>query len=263
MKEKIKEYWEGRAKQHISSTSATTEDIFLRELEIYAIIQTIYEINLHSGHSLDVGCGDGYSTLSVAEAIPTISFLGIDYSENMIKIARERLETHPEFKDRIEFTVGDVTNLKQACNDMFFDLILTDRCLINLESTETQSHAISEIAAHIKPSGYYIAIENFIEGHDNMNNARHSVGLPEIPVRWHNLYFKERDFIHSAERFFKVLEIKDFSSSYYFATRVIYSKMCQMRGEKPDYNHEIHQLAVKLPWVGKFSPIKMAVLRRN
>jgi len=263
MKEEIKKFWDERAKHYASSPSATTEDIFLRELEIHTIIQTIHGINLHGGHLLDIGCGDGYSTLRIAEAIPTLSFLGLDYSENMIKIAHERLEACPELKHRIRFIVGDVAELKQVCNNMFFDLVVTDRCLINLESTEAQFQAISEIAAHIKPDSYYIAIENFIEGHNNMNNARHSVGLPEIPIRWHNLYFKEHEFVHNIERFFKVLEFKDFSSSYYFATRVIYAKMCQMRGEEPNYNHEIHQIAVKLPWTGQFSPIKLVVLKRK
>lgn len=263
MKEKIKEYWEERAKQSGSSQAATTDDIYLRELEVRTIIETLQEINLVSGASLDLGCGDGYSTLKVADAIPSLSFWGIDYSENMIRIAGERLDSRPELRGRVTFTVGDVTNLRQACGNTAFGLILSDRCLINLDSTGCQSYAIAQIAEHISPGGYFVAIENFTEGHENMNSARRSIGLSEIPVRWHNLYFKEQEFVRSAERFFKVLAMKDFSSSYYFATRVIYSKMCQMRGENPDYRHEIHQLAVQLPWIGQFSPIRMAVLRRN
>jgi hypothetical protein len=135
--------------------------------------------------------------------------------------------------------------------------------LINLDSFERQTDAIAQIAEHTKAMGYYIAIENFIEGHENMNRARSSVGLPEIPVRWHNLYFKEQEFISNVQRFFDDITLKDFSSSYYFATRVIYSKMCQMRGETPDYSHEIHQLAIRLPWFGQFSPIRMAVSHKK
>jgi hypothetical protein len=96
-----------------------------------------------------------------------------------------------------------------------------------------------------------------------MNRARQAVGLPEIPVRWHNLYFEERAFRGMAEPFFDDITFRDFSSSYYFATRVIYSALCTMRGEKIDYNHEIHQLAPRLPWTGQFSPIRLAILRRK
>ena len=71
-------------------------------------------------------------------------------------------------------------------------------------------------------------------------------------MRWHNLYFREAEFAAPAAPFFDEITFKDFSSSYYFATRVIYSGMCKMRGEEPDYEHEIHQLAVTLPWTGQF-----------
>lgn len=263
MKEKIKEYWEERAEQYASSPAATTEDVYLRELEISTIVGTLQESGILSGSVLDVGCGDGYSTLRVAEFMPNLSFLGVDYSENMIRLAHERLDSQPELKDRVRFIVGDVTDLGQTCGDSMFHVVVSDRCLINLESIESQSHAISQIAEHTEAGGYYIAIENFIEGHENMNSARRSVGLPEIPIRWHNLYFKGSEFVSIVQRFFEILEFKDFSSSYYFATRIIYSKMCQMRGENPDYKHEIHQLAPHLPWIGQFSPIRMVVLRRK
>lgn len=96
-----------------------------------------------------------------------------------------------------------------------------------------------------------------------MNAMRRAVGLPEIPVRWHNLYFDQDFFVKKVESYFERMEFKELSSSYYFATRVIYSAMCQMRGESPTDRHEIHQLAVKLPWFGRFSPIMMVVLRKG
>ena len=106
-------------------------------------------------------------------------------------------------------------------------------------------------------------IEDFIETQNNLNQARATMDLPEIPVRWHNIYFQEADFRRAAAPFFESVVFQDFCSSYYFATRVIYSAMCKMRGEKPDYNHEIHRLAGRLPWVGQFSPLRLAVLRRR
>ena len=260
----IRDYWEERARNHLDSPAATTEDVFLRELEVKTITQTLLGMNVADNATiLDVGCGDGYSTLLVARAVPFASFHAIDYSESMIRSALRRLETQPELKNRVTFIVGDVTDLETPCNGELFDIAVSDRCLINLESAQRQSHAIAQIASHVKPGGYYIAIENFIEGHENMNIARQAVGLPEIPVRWHNLYFKEEQFVENAGTFFHIVEMLDFSSSYYFATRVIYSAMCQMTGQKPDYHHEIHRLAVQLPWVGQFSPIRMAVLRRR
>ena len=261
MTEKIRQFWNERAEEFGSAPAATTNDVYMRKLEIATIIQTLNQLSIPANSEvLDVGCGDGYSTLQIAQAMPDLRFLGVDFSENMIKTARERLESQPDLTDRVDFIVGDVMELGQACGDSVYDVILSVRCLINLDSTEDQSHAIAEIAEHTKPGGYYISLENFVETHENMNTARSAVGVPEIPVKWHNLFFKEREFIRSVERFFEDIVFKDFASSYYFATRVIYSAMCRMRGEEPDYNHEIHQLAVSLPWVGQFSPTRMAVL---
>ena len=264
VKDKVKEYWEDRAKQHAGNTAATTNDIYLRELEIATLVDTLQSINLSPGSLvLDVGCGDGYSTLRIAEALPGVSFLGIDYADNMIGTAMGRLESQKGLADRVKFKVGDVMALDQVCGNSIYDAVISDRCLINLDSFASQSHAIGEIARHTKSGGYYVAIENFVEGHEQMNRARHAVGLPEIAINWHNLYFKEYEFVQIALRFFENTVFKDFSSSYYFATRVIYSAMCQMHGEAPDYQHDIHKIAVRLPWMGQFSPIRMAVLRRG
>ena len=43
MKEAIKDYWEERAKQNATTPEATTNDLYLRELEIATFIQTLLE----------------------------------------------------------------------------------------------------------------------------------------------------------------------------------------------------------------------------
>jgi len=266
MSEKIKSYWNERAKEASGELTATTNDIHLRELEIATVIETLKEINLPTeAKILDIGCGDGYSTLRVAREFPQHKFLGVDYSENMINTACGRLNEAEDvqLKNRVNFIVGDATQLGEVCGDKKFDAVSSFRCLINLESFEKQADAIRQIADHLKSKGHYVAIENFVEGNENLNNARRIFDLPEIPVRWHNLYFKENEFVKVAEQHFESITFKDFSSSYYFATRVVYSAMCKMRNEEPDYNHEIHQLAVKLPWTGQFSPIRMVLLRKE
>jgi ubiquinone/menaquinone biosynthesis C-methylase UbiE len=261
----IKRYWEDRASQNTASPTATTNDLHLRNLEIKTFIETLNNIGLQANSKiLDVGCGDGYSTIETAISVAKSSFFGIDYSQNMIAQAKSRLEKQPkELRERVQFSVGDLTKLDDVLKESIYDVVLSDRCLINLESSASQYDAIEQIANHIKPGGYYLAIENFIEGHNNMNDARRSMGLSEISVRWHNLFFNENEFIQKTQSLFESIEFRDFASSYYFATRVIYSAMCKRHNAEPDYNHTIHQLAPDLPWSGKFSPIRMVILRKG
>src|SRR2546426_7668002 len=52
--------------------------------------EKISAISLPDGSTVaDVGCGDGYSTLSIAAAFPTVRFIGIDYSEKMLALDRK------------------------------------------------------------------------------------------------------------------------------------------------------------------------------
>jgi SAM-dependent methyltransferase len=233
----VKEYWDSRAELHRGNPLATTDDVFLRELEFKALTETIRGLEIE-GWVLDVGCGDGLTTIRLAEEFPELEFHAIDYSENMIDIAQG-------VGSRVEFSVGDVTNLEDLPE---FDLVISDRCLINLETSTAQSLAIEQIAAHTK---CFIAIENFIEGHNAMNQARACVGLDEIPVRWHNLYLIKGSFMREVAKHFDHITWNDFASSYYFATRVV----CPAVGG--EYYNE---MAIKLPPIGEFSPVRMAVM---
>ena len=267
--DRIRQHWDDRASKRSGQLVVTTEDVHMRELEIKVIIATLDALGVMGAASvLDLGCGDGYSTLQMAKRFKDWSFLGVDYSENMVKAALRGLSDilepmEPDVNHRVSFMLGDAQQLEAILKECQFDVILTERCLINLPSLDDQRAAIWEIAHRTRAGGFYLAVENFLEGHEAMNAARAAVGLPCIPVRWHNLYFHRREFLAAASRNFYLASESDFASSYYFATRVVYAKMCQMRGEEPDYDHDIHKLAVDLPAFGNFCPTRMIVLRRK
>lgn len=260
----IRQYWNERVHAKAAVKQATTNDIYLRELECRTLIAALEQLSLPAhAHVLDAGCGDGQSTLHVAQKLPDIRFCGLDYAENMIVAARAAQEKFSGLLERVQFQIGDVLNLPAAFPEPAFDAVITDRCLINLETQEDQKRAFAGLAHVLRPGGWYIAIENFKEGHDNMNAARAQMGLPPIPVRWHNLFFEEPAFCKAAEPWFEPPAFHDFASSYYFATRVIYAAACRSKGEEPDYRHAIHQIAVDLPRTGAFSPVRMALLKRK
>jgi ubiquinone/menaquinone biosynthesis C-methylase UbiE len=262
---KIKQYWDERARgTEPSSAQATTYDVFLRDLEIAKFKQKISEASLPEGATvIDLGCGDGYSTVNVAADFPALRFIGIDWSEDMLALARKRCAAQHGLSERMAFRRGDMRRLSECLEAEKFEVFLTSRSLINLMFAEEQYGTIAQIAEHLKPGGYYFCIENFMQGQHNFSQLRAAMGLPEIPVRWHNNFFDEREFVARTARHFDSLVFDSFLSSYYLATRVIYSAGCSLVGEEPDYFHPIHQTAGKLPPMGDFCPIKLVSMRRK
>jgi ubiquinone/menaquinone biosynthesis C-methylase UbiE len=59
---------------------------------------------------LDVGCGHGASTILMAQHFPRSRFVGIDYHEGSIVVARRRAE-EAGVADRVTFEVGDAADL--------------------------------------------------------------------------------------------------------------------------------------------------------
>lgn len=264
MSEKIRQYWDERAGQNAGELTATTQDVWMRHLEVATLIGLVDELAPAKGARIaDMGCGDGNTLLALAPRFRDYSFRGFDYAPQMIETANNNLATFDADGGNLEFSVGDITNPVASVGEARLDIAMTDRCLINLDDSAAQFRALGEIARTLKPGGHYLAIENFHEGQDAMNAARAAMGLPEIQIRWHNHFFNEAEFRTEAAQHFETIEFREFASAYYYATRVIYSAMCRMQGTEPDYQHEIHQLAVKLPSIGNYSPIRLVILRKK
>jgi ubiquinone/menaquinone biosynthesis C-methylase UbiE len=262
---KIKQYWDERARRtELDSAQATTYDVFLRDLEIAKLKQKLSEAALPKGSTIvDLGCGDGYATVNVAAAFPSLRFIGIDWSEDMLSLAKSRCAARSDLNEGVLFRLGDMRRISDILREQQFEVFLTVRSLINLVNSEEQYGVIAQIADHLKPGGYYFCIENFLGGQKNFNELRAAMGLPEIPVRWHNHFFEEKEFVARTEKHFDCHVFESFLSSYYLATRVIYSAACHLMGEEPDYFHPIHRTAGRLPPIGDFCPIKLATLRRK
>jgi ubiquinone/menaquinone biosynthesis C-methylase UbiE len=254
--EEIKNYWNERAGSD-STSQSTTNDVFLRAIESSKLIETINELNLKQPEIVDIGCGDGNTTISVAKSFSEWKFKGFDYSENMIKNASTNLKSVG--LNNLDFDVLDISQ-KSLSNEV--DLIFTSRCLINLPGWELQCKALDHIRKSLKTGGYYLMIENFLDGHNEFNKVRKQFDLPEIPVRPHNYFFDQNKLNEYAKNKFEIVSIRNISSMYYLVSRIVYSKICQIRGENPDYFDLHHELGSQLPECGNFGPIKLLILRR-
>ena len=258
--EDIRQFWNEQATTLGTDPRATTPDFWLRELEI-ANISRVLSDGRPASTVLDIGCGNGYSTLHLARLHPEAHFVGGDFASSMVAQANEALEAEPvDVASRVQFREMDVCELDELGA---YGTVISDRCLINLPSWARQQEAVDRIAGSLVQGGSYVAVENFAGAHDNFNAERVAAGLDPIPVRWHNLYLEEAAFLDHCGRHFELVESVPLSSTYYLATRIVYSKLCQMEGVEPSYDHPIHEIATGLPMLGDFGPIKLFHLRKR
>jgi SAM-dependent methyltransferase len=257
----IRAYWDDQARRFQGNPRATTQDYWMREVEVAAVNHVLSRMDACS-RVLDIGCGNGYSTIRLAQTHPSMFFVGGDFSSEMITAAiLARDSADPALADRLTFEVLDVTDLPSRLR--LFDVVVSDRCLINLPTAEAQWTALESIADRLQRGGLYVAAENFLDGQANLNAARADQGLPPIAIRWHNRFFDPEELLQHADPWFELLRTDPISSTYYLATRVIYSKLCQLEGREPDYDHPIYEVATRLPIGGNFGPIKLLEFRRR
>jgi len=252
---KIKQFWNEQALKHQSSYLATVPDKYLKEIEIKNILK--YLPRQHKKIA-DIGCGNGFSTIEFARQRNS-DFLGVDYSENMIEQANNFLNKHRFLKKKVKFLLGDVLNL--GFKDNSLDIAITDRCLINLVSLKDQEAAIKEIRRILKKGGKYIMCEDTQEGLSKINEMRNIANLPIIKNHWHNIYVNEKKLIPFIGRYFKILQIDNFSSLYYIASR-IFNAVSSKDKTKPDYLSIINETAARLPSAGDYSPLKIFYLEK-
>ena len=100
--------WDGRGYEQIS------------DLQRHLASRTLAALSFDGAERvLDVGCGDGYITRSIAARVPAGSVVGIDASPRMIEVARSRPNPPGTV---IDFQVCDVLALPF---DREFDVVVS------------------------------------------------------------------------------------------------------------------------------------------
>ncbi len=238
MTDEVRDFWDKQAT--IAGGEATCPDVAYRELEIARIIECI---DPNTEYLLDVGCGNGYSTVKFAQHALHAYILGLDYSQPMIHEAR-RFQS-----GRIQFMVGDVRDAWLASK---FDVIISERCLINLETWEEQQRALLNMRDALTPTGKLILVENTFDGLDKLNELRTQFGLHKILTRWHNLYFRLDELEPFLGEHFIVKRRENIGNLYYILSRVLHAKLAHDLGEEPKYEAPINKIAAQLPSLGLY-----------
>ena len=251
---RVKKFWETRAQdQSLTDAEATHSDVWQRWLEI----ETIKPFLKTTDRLVDVGCGSGYATRLLAPLVRET--LGIDFSESMI----ERARAAAAGKSGLRFDVANALDLDPGALGTF-DVALSIRCLINLESWELQQRALENIARLLTPGSRFIFVEGLADGRRALNAMRATMGLSEMPAVWHNVDFEEATLMPWLDRFFTIQARRHFGV-YDFVSRIVHPMA--VAPESPVYDSAINrtaaQLAVHLQEFGTVSRVLFLVLERR
>ena len=249
---KIREHWDARAKQFGIHPRATFNDLYLREMEI----RNLWGFLDHDCLILDAGCGNGYATVRFAEGFRS-QFVGIDYSEEMIRCANELKQR--KGLSNVRFCVADFESLPFRSG--LFDIVVTIRSLTNPPTWESQVRAISELIRSLRPGGLLLMSEPSQQGLAGLNRVRRVFGLYELGSPWYNLYLDDEKLLEEFRGKLSLVEIRPYASTYYFGSRVIYPFILGKRRE-PKYDSFLNRLFCRLPSVGRFGTQRLYVFTK-
>ncbi|MCD4754762.1 MAG: class I SAM-dependent methyltransferase [Deltaproteobacteria bacterium] len=251
-KGEIHKFWNSRANLLLE---AGTKDIISKRLGMQAIAKYVQD----GMKVLDVGCGNGVTALELVER-HAIDITGFDYAEEMIKAANENL-TKKKLTGKCVFFVHDLKNVGVMRGA--FDLVYTERTLINLQSWEEQESAIRTIVGLLRPNARYLMCENSQDALDRLNAMRAQAGLDVINTPWHNRYLREDEVESILLTDAKIECIENFSSTYYFLSRIVNAWLSRREGKEPAYDATINKLALNLSPIGDVGQTKLWVWKKN
>ncbi|MEG3836764.1 class I SAM-dependent methyltransferase [Microcoleus sp. Z1_C3] len=129
-----------------TSPKNSYQTLYLHNLVTAYYIRNQKVIETEGKVILDAGCGSGYKSLILAEANPGAKIVGIDLSEESVKLARQRLQYHGF--ENIEFhtlSIEELPSLNQQ-----FDYINCDEVLYLLPDAVVGLQAMKAV---LKPDG--------------------------------------------------------------------------------------------------------------
>lgn len=225
-----RDYWEDKARAEGDDPNFTLPDYNLRDLEAEYVIRHLRKTD----RTVDVGCGNGATTVRYAEHVEHV--IGADFSAPSIERARE-LHAAPN----VDYRVADVTDLDLP--DAEFDVVITERCLINLIDWETQQKAIGEVVRILKPGGRFLMCESFEEPFVRFAELRRSFDLEPMSRHWHNRLLREEEIRPFLERFFDVLAVERMGL-YYLISRLVHPLL--VSPQAPTYEADVNRIAVRV-----------------
>jgi 2-polyprenyl-3-methyl-5-hydroxy-6-metoxy-1,4-benzoquinol methylase len=222
---------------------ATSRDFYLRELEIESILRNIPA----TGKILDLGCGNGYTGISIASKREGLNICGVDFSDTLISGAGEILKMYST-KSYVSFICSDVLDYIKAQPPASQDCVITERLIQNLPDRESQYSLIADISRVLKPGGKFLMCEASLASYNELNRLRVSVGLSELkPTSQANvstIFLDDAEVEAVAESSGLKLFNKLGYSNYFICSRVLHPAV--IAPELPRFDSNFNKIAYRI-----------------
>lgn len=253
MSDKILDFWDGRS---TLGNRSGTEDFMLTKLE-QTFIKSMVPKN---SRVMDIGCGTSQTLIELAKN-KNCSGVGIDFSSGMVNESIKNIESNG-LSSKIKISQSSVPPIPEDFG--LFDVVLTNRSLINLNNIKLQEEAVKGIKKIVKPGGMYLMIECSINGLEFTNSLRKILGIEPLTVPWHNVFFLEEDVKSWQTKDFRIKDFMHITSTYYFLSRVINAKLSKILSRQPNYDDTLNKISLLLPQqIGAFGSVKAWVWEKK
>ena len=150
------------------------QDFSRTRQELWPILNLFKQYINDGDRILDVGCGNGRLIKIMQDK--QVDYLGIDNSENLIKLAREQ---YPEYK----FSCQDITELQ--ADDQKYDVVFLVGVLHHVPSAKLRGQTLQNIYKLLKPGGHVLMT--------NWNLWQNKFFKFHLKYTWQRM-IKQRDF---------------------------------------------------------------------
>lgn len=239
---------------------STMRDAFIREVEtrfILAEIETVATQRPMALRILDLGCGNGFALSRLCERYPRFAFHGLEFSPELLELALTRQLPNAKIEK------GDCR--KTVYEPEVFDVVFTERVLINLLDVGDQLEALRQIHRVLKPDSRYLMVECFAEPLKNLNRARRELLLDPIEPPHHNLYLEESILMQMAEMGFEPTEATmpmNYLSTHYFVSRVVHELVRPRDGSIRNTEFVKFLDSALPPAIGDYAPLRFLVFKK-
>ena len=251
-------HYKNVAQQFGLTSQSSMQDQAIREAETSFFKDTIESLSKGQEKSiLDCGCGNAFT---LSQLSPHHSRVGLEFSPDLYNLAQQRVG--------VSIYRGDMRTplLSQLQGHQSFDIVITQRSVINLLGRDQQVRALENIADAIRPGGFYLLSESFYETHSLLNHARAEFGLEEISPSKHNLFLTESRLATLKKHGLQEVEStysRHHLSTHFYLTRVLHPHLRGPHG-KMKAPHFLEFFTQGLgTGIGTYSPIQFRVFQKE